>query len=147
MAYYILVTSSISNVAANEVLAHRLERKFWPINERTTNREKVKVGDGFIFYLAGAGKLSQCFVAMGCADSEVIKSELTWPDGFTDINPGYGLWLREISYFKNPVPIKKILKKLSFIKIKANNVWGGYLQGGCITINEKDYNLVISEAL
>lgn len=145
MAFYILVTSPVNRIPAREVLNHRLKRKFWPINELTVNREKIREGDKFVFYLAGIatkGQMAQCFVASASAVSQVISHKIPISEIGDDINPGYGIWLEDINYFPEPISIRDLLKKLSLIKLKTTKAWGGYLQGGCIPISEKDYNLI-----
>jgi predicted RNA-binding protein len=149
MSFFILIVSPIElypsgYVPAREVLENRLNQRVWPFNEYTRNRKSIKEGDKFVFYLAGRLKKQekQVFVGAATAASQVEKIQIAVPEEWYVDHPYYGIQLKEIIYFKESVPIRKIMADLSFIK--SSNKWGAYIQGGCISISEEDYNLIIN---
>ena len=53
------------------------------------------------------------------------------------------LKLKEITHFKEPIPIKPIIPRLSFIKNKK--MWSGSIRTAMRLIPEEDYQFIISK--
>ena len=130
-------------VPSEEVARFRLDQNKWGIYRHTRNRNSISVNDYCFFYLAGQKSANkQTFIASaqikGIRDklrNESIDSE----DWLNDV-PLKILELSNVKYFE-PVSIKPLLKKLSFVNLKLAS-WGGALQGGCRKLNEEDFNLI-----
>jgi predicted RNA-binding protein len=146
MASYILIASPINlypgHVKGIKIFRHRLERGIWPFNENTRNKKSLEEGDSLLFYISGREEESHMFWAQGIAATKVKTIKIDEPEHWHIQYPRFGLKLGDIKEFQKPVPIREILTDLSFIK--SYHKWGAYLQGGCITIEKKDYELVVN---
>lgn len=109
----------------------RIANKEWPIYKLTKNREKLRAGDKAIIYLAGLGRRK--FVG-NCTLNSAIKKKENGPD--------YSVDLTQITIWKKHLDVYNVLADLVFVKNKDH--WGGYFQGGVVTISEKDYQLILS---
>jgi hypothetical protein len=110
----------------HEMLEKITRSKTWPIGKRTGYRYELFEGDKILFYQGGEeGKK-----IVGAA---VIASGLTkTKDSLCDY-----VMLREIEFWRKPVPIGKVLTKLSFVRDRAR--WGIYFRGGIVKISREDY--------
>jgi len=106
--------------------------KTWPIGMKTNYKLRLNGGDKIVFYVSGQNNLK--FIASA-----------TLLSGFIKIDKLYGyVNLDEIEIFNEFVYIKKLLKKLTFIK--NPKYWGLYLQNGIVKISKKDYSLILSSS-
>jgi len=107
--------------------------KKWSIGKKTPNRKKLSKNDEILFYQGGerGGK----FVG----SAELVSGLIQQDNGMFDF-----VILKNIEFWKKPVEIRPILRKLSFIKDKKH--WGVYFQGGIIRISEKDYEEILKRA-
>jgi|TARA_B100001964_G_C13740569_1_gene382921 predicted RNA-binding protein len=128
-------------IPAYEICVKRLKEKKWPIYTRTKHAKEIKSGDKLAFYLAGRKKLSQHFVSTG-----VVNRREESKDNLIDIESNSGmissfLTLQNIDFLLKPVPIKKIIDRLSFITFAG--AYGLHFQGGCRKFNKSDYELIL----
>lgn len=105
----------------------RISMKKWPIYSRTSHRKKLKEGDRILFYLAGESRKK-------FAGSATIASDLEKE------NDDFTVALSEIKKWGKQVPILSIIESLEFIRNKSN--WGIYMQGGVVSLSDKDYNTI-----
>lgn len=109
----------------------RLVHKEWPIYHFTPNRKKLRAGDKAIFYLAGQGWKK--FVG-NC----IVNSRLKKKGGLD-----FSVDLTDTSVWKRKVDVHDVLADLDFVYNKNN--WGCFFQGGVVSIDEKDYKLILSK--
>ena len=132
-------------VMAFDVAKARLRKKLWPIFTGTRNRKAIQKGDTCFIYLAGLGEHSQHIFAK----TSVIE-KLDWyhsKDNIDDqdllINiPDMALRFEDVEMIE-PVPIRKLLSKLSFIPDSPR--WGSTFQGGCRKLNQDDADLIFKQ--
>ena len=105
----------------------------WPIGRNTVNRFKILKGDQILFYLAGDG--GKKFTGSAALSSNLIIDEC---------NQNEYVQLENIYFWKKPLPIRELIKELTFIKNKEH--WGLNFQGGLIRITESDYSLILKKA-
>lgn len=139
MGYFILLTSDYHGGDAYEILKQRLKSKSWEIYNKTNLRMQLRVGDKVIFYLAGHGKYSQHFVG------EAVIKEIVLADGAYSEESNTLIYstlkFEDITIYKKPSPIKKILEKLIFVSNPAK--YGTALNGGVRRILEVDYLTIL----
>ena len=105
--------------------------KKWPIGQKTLRKKLLSIGDKVLFYEAGdeGKKLFGSGDLFSSLEKDVEdNSEFVTISSFEFWNP--------------PIPIKRILSKLSFIKNKK--YWGIYFQGGIVRLPETDYSLILN---
>ena len=115
-----------------EILKKIRRTKKWLIGRRTPNKRKISTGDKVLFYQGGEGGgriVASAELTSGLQEAENF-------DSFVEIED-FRLW-------ENPVNIKTMIERLSFIKNKKH--WGVYFQGGIIKIAEEDYRKLIRKA-
>ena len=117
----------------------------WPIYENTRCRTRIKEGERLVFYIAGAEENSQSFLYSAVAASEVETLWISEPEEWLLPRIKLGLKLRQIRRFRNPVHLKPLLKRMSFIKSSIIK-YGAYLQGGCVVIHDSDYEIILEAA-
>ena len=137
MKYFILLTSDSDQIAKN-ILDNRLKKKQWEIYDKTNLRRQLEEKDKVIFYLAGSGPNSQHFVGEAIIDKIVYENSLYSEEANTMIHST--LHFDQILNYEDPVSIKKIMKKLTFIK--NPDKYGTALNGGVRRISEKDYKVI-----
>lgn len=150
--YYILVAadadkSRLSMPSAYDIAHYRLKTKRWGINTNTRNRTNLKAGDYALIYASGLRENGKSFIASARLESgaEILPhrciGEIDGPNNLAHLLSGYSIKLTDINYFNKRVDIRNIKSLLSFVKNPDSPRWGGCLQGGCITISEKDFQL------
>mgnify|MGYP001473894158 FL=1 len=140
MQYFILLTSD-SGKPAQEILNQRLKSRTWEIYDKTNLRNQLEEKSKVIFYLAGSGPNSQHFVGEAIIDKIIYANSSYSEEANTMIHST--LHFDQITNYQEPVSIKKILKKLTFITNPAK--YGTALNGGVRRITQKDY-LTIKES-
>ena len=140
MQYFILLTSD-SGKPAQEILNQRLKSRTWEIYDKTNLRNQLEEKSKVIFYLAGSGPSSQHFVGEAMIDKIIYANSSYSEEANTMIHST--LHFDQITNYQEPVSIKKILKKLTFITNPAK--YGTALNGGVRRITQKDY-LTIKES-
>ena len=111
----------------------RMEKKKWPIFSFTANRQKLKEGDGIVFYQAGIG--GQKFLGEAKVASKIKKEE-----GKID----YFVGMKDVNVWKNHVEMHPLINSLDFIGDKK--AWGRHMQGGVRKLSRKDFTTIIKEA-
>jgi len=121
------------NVGTMGEIAKKIETsKKWSIGRRTRNRNRLMAGDKILFYQGG--EEGKKFVGSAELASSLQKTRSS--DGFVKIK-NFVLWV-------NPVEIRGLIQRLSFIKNKRH--WGIYFQGGTLEIPEEDYQKILKKA-
>ena len=110
----------------------RINEKKWPIFKRTAHRHALKTGDRIIFYQGGRD--GQKFLGCTTLASEVKPS--------TDSS--YYVTLSDTEVWKNTPLIRPMIPDLTFLVRKDK--WGVHLQGGVITLFDKDYKYILSKS-
>ena len=113
-------------VVKDEESERQLRNGYWRLFPTTPNRKSIKRGDRVVFYRAGENK------------------QFFWGYGkIREIN-NLLIKLENVKIWDSPLPIRYVIKRLSFIKNKES--WGVHLQGGIRKISEKDYRLILNLA-
>ena len=115
----------------DRVFQVRIDEKTWPIFRKTPNRNRLRVGDNIIFYKSGTN--GKKFIGKAS-----IESNLQRVDQFD-----YSLKLSGIKVWKKPVKVSKVINNLEFISDKT--FWGRYFQGGVRSINDSDFEVILSK--
>ncbi len=130
---------------AFNVAKARLSKKLWPIFSGTRNRKSIQEGDICFIYLAGKGDYSQHIFAKASVieklDWSRSKESIDDQDLLTDF-PNMALRFENVEMIE-PVPIRNLLSKLSFIP--ASTQWGSVFQGGCRKLNQDDANIILKQ--
>lgn len=142
-AFYLLVAadidkSRISAPSAREVARLCFAKNAWGIGVRTQYRTSLKLGDRVVVYIAGVRECRQSFVAKATIASSVEVTPMAighrvWP---------FTVRLADYQWLEEPVPIKPLLSRFSFISNPKAKKWGSRLQGGIVRITKSDFNLV-----
>jgi len=138
LQYFILLTSD-SGKPAQEILNQRLKSRTWEIYDKTNLRNQLEEKSKVIFYLAGSGPSSQHFVGEAMIDKIIYANSSYSEEANTMIHST--LHFDQITNYQEPVSVKKILKKLTFITNPAK--YGTALNGGVRRISEKDYEVIL----
>jgi len=135
-------------VAAIEIIRKRIEKRKWPLYERTRNRKQMARGDNLLFYVAG--KKEKSGHVIGECRIENLKRDLrsaVFLDGDDILNDAASSMI-ELSNFKlfpNPVYLKGILKELDCCP-KNITKWGVILYGGARKISYHDFSYILSKS-
>ena len=107
-------------------------------------------GDRVVIYVGGQQEGSKLFVA----SAEVVSCELVTAVARRNVAPNVAegnqlavgwLQLGTVKEFSTPVPILELLDRLSFIPENRAR-WGVALVGGVRRIDDRDWDLILSEA-
>ena len=148
MHNYILVCMS-SEVDAS-VTPAALNAGRWPLYLHTKHRSDFRPGDRVVIYVGGQQEGSKLFVA----SAEVVSYELVTAVARRNVAPNVAegnqlavgwLQLGTVKEFSTPVPILELLDRLSFIPENRAR-WGVALVGGVRRIDDRDWDLILSEA-
>ena len=151
---FILITNdqhqlSLSDftVPAIKIARFRLSQGVYPIYSRTANRDKFKINDKCIVYIAGKSEYRQNFVSFF-----TIKSirELKYPKNNTEediLKIGAPMPIKNLIFeptdILNPIFVKNVMKKLEWTK-NAKKKWGSLFMGGVKKISNKDSEILIN---
>jgi hypothetical protein len=147
---YIFVASDSEDIDGNRISAYliakkRLNAECWPLYAKTPLRNSLKKGDCCLIYLAGNRENAQHFIAT-VSIKEIIEfsNKYIAIDGENVIAglPVCIVLLETIKLIKQPISIKKLLNKLSFICANKQK-WGAAMHTGCRRITKDDYNHII----
>jgi hypothetical protein len=131
--YWIFVSvpyTDFNTGSIDEILDKIKSSKTWPIGRRTVYRNLLSKGDRVLLYQGG----EQGKKIVGSAD---LNSGLIGkPDGICD-----GVLISNLDLWKEPVDIKKVVSKLSFVRNPER--WGFYFKGGVVRISERDYKEIL----
>lgn len=150
---FIFVTSNLptfdEEIPAPKIIKELLKSGYWLLGSRTRNRKRVKKGDRAVFYAAGSGNstfVAAATIASKCTpisphERRMIDEELVEELGFE--HPGLlSFEVVDVSFFDTPVPARQLVDQLGFIKNRAR--WGGYFQGGSVSIPKEDFELILT---
>jgi hypothetical protein len=136
---FVVIDQPKHGLTAREIFTIRMKDNFWGLNNKTTYRSNVLIGDRIIFSI-GAKE----FVGSATLDStsfklsEEEKSQLSHNNEF--LRAEYGANLRDIEIWTEPRPVEKFLDRLSFIHRKEQ--FPAYFQGGIKRITKEDFELI-----
>lgn len=152
--HYIFITSDadknrMSRPSASTLAKYRLSRGEWGLGTRTRNRNALEIGDRVLIYLSGKREGGGHFIAECKTASDVhpvpnsLAQLVDAPDRLGNSPAAFSVALRAVRYFREPVPIAPLKKKLSFVKQPDSEKWGAFLQGGIIHISPKDFQTIV----
>jgi hypothetical protein len=130
---------------AYELVKTRLERKEWPLFERTRSREKLRAGARVAFYVAGKREMSGKIVAKAVIESARLfrpGAEPTDPTRFVTDRPHTVLKIRDLKVLDPPVDFREAMPRLTIRPANPSN-WGSVLQGGVRSLNEADWKVLL----
>lgn len=129
------------DLQAHEVALYHLKNLTWPFYARTRNRAVISNDDKLLVYLSGSGMHSQSIIASCLAADSSVAGSVIYPKDWFVSSSSFYIKLKNVKLFKRPVKVKPLVEFLSFIKTKSN--WGFRFQGGCISIPEHDFNILV----
>ena len=146
LQHFIFIANSVAvsdmKVVSPARIAERLfQAAFWAFTEGAPLRAKLAPGDRVLIYLAGSAHRE--FVAKAIVKSEAaplteyqerVLGEIGIPFFY------YGVVLENIQVFPEPVKIRPLVDRLSFIKEKKN--YGLHLRLPIVRISDEDYTLL-----
>ena|SRR3989344_2445864 len=149
---YILVVNDAESIdgeilPSDTLAKRRFESNNWPLYQNTPHRKEIKPGDQCLVYLAGKRINSQHFVAVATVSSvnDAARVPTKVETDVMSVPPVSFVCFDKVTTFIQPVPIRDLLTKLSFIPHNANS-WGCVMQRGCKRISEKDFHIVVSHS-
>jgi hypothetical protein len=152
MSHFILIASDVhrnmlSCPSGYEVATHRIKERLWGLHKRTRNIKRIKVNDIVLIYAAGRRDNGRTFVGTA-AIKKISQYSTSEKNRYTrEEIPSSPievfLHLTEVRCFKKPISIYKIKEKVEFIKNPNAKRWGVILQGGSLSITEKDFKKII----
>ena len=115
------------------------KKKIWGVPKNKKGiMSRVKIGDDLIFYVKPKKIGGVLKAASESFESEKkIFRPITDESIFTN-----RITLKEVLVPKNPINVRKLVPKLSFIKNKEK--WGWYLRGTMRLIPKEDYEIIKS---
>lgn len=146
MPHYIFVVKGggREGFEAGEVLRARLAEGRWPVNRRTSHRDRLSGGDRVLFYAAGQGRAAQSFLGTGRLAGPAAKlsgAEQTDPEVLGVARASRTVVpIQTAELFPSPVPIRPLILELDFITSKER--WGVHLMGGIVRISKEDFRRI-----
>jgi hypothetical protein len=138
----------MSTPSAEKLALNRMKNGFWPLYKRTKNINRVQVGDNLIFYAGGKRENGMSFIGSACVE-KILESrgrgtKLLIDSHYSEYttDPLKFLKLSKCKVFKRYKHINNMKSHLAFIKDGNSEKWGCYLQGGCISLSDKDFLLL-----
>jgi len=131
--YWIFVSvpyTDFNTGSINDMLGRIESSEKWPIGKKTVHRKELCKGDKVLFYQGGEqGRkiVGTCDLCSGLVEDR---------DGMFDY-----VKVENFEFWKEPVDIKRVLRKLSFVKDPKR--WGFNFKGGVVKISEKDYRKIL----
>jgi len=148
---FILITNDQSSltgstVHAIKIVKFRLTKGSWPIYPDTKSRDKIKVNDKCIIYIAGRWEHRQSFVSYitvkAIRESKYSSNHLEEDElRLSTPTPIKNLIFEPTDILK-PIFIKDVMKKLEYTK-KVTGRWGTLFMGGVKVISNKDSEFLI----
>ena len=139
---YLIFISSDGKKSGIDIFNDRLKENKWPIYNKTPQLLNVVQGKKVVFYIAGNGEKSQCFIG-----SAEIKNIIE--NNKTEIDPNkefkqvlFYVQFENLKIFKTEINVKDHIDNLNFIKNKKH--YGLYFQCGICKINEQSYEYITS---
>jgi len=152
--YYIMITadahkSLLNFPTAKQLSLNRLKNGYWPLYPRTKNFRRIESGDKLIIYAGGKREGGMSFIGTAqvdkVLDSRGRGTKLLIDSHFSHYtsDPARFLQISKCKVFKTGKSIGDLKSRLTFIKDKVSKKWGCYLQGGCLSISQKDYDTIL----
>jgi predicted RNA-binding protein len=148
---FILITNdqsslSGSTVPAIKIVKFRLTKGSWPIYPGTKSKDKIKVNDKCIIYIAGRLEHRQNFVSYitvkAIRESKYSSNNVEENELRLSTPMPIKTLIFEPTDILKPIYIKDIMKKLDFTK-KASTKWGTLMMGGVKIISNNDSRLLL----
>jgi hypothetical protein len=155
-SYYIFIVADgdrnrVAIPSAYQLAQYRLNKFAWGLAERTRYRKQLKPGDFALIYISGHREYAQHLVGVAELNSECTA--VKWSErgvwdapSQIDLYSPYKVDLKNINIFKDPLCIRPLIGKLSFIKQAHLKLWRIYFQGGIAKIPKEDFELLKKEA-
>lgn len=135
------VLKGMQKTDAYTLVMKRLEKRMWPLYEKTRLRERITTGVRVAFYVAGKREHTGTIVATATVSGRVSPSHggiRTDPPEYLTDRPEIVLELENISILAPPVPLREFIPRLSFCPKDLKN-WGSALQGGVRRLTDRDW--------
>jgi predicted RNA-binding protein len=137
---YLIFIASDGKKSGIDIFNDRLKENKWPIYNKTPQLLNVVQGRRVLFYIAGNGEKSQCFIA-----SAEIKNIIENNKAEIDPNKEFKQVLLYVQFenlkiFNTEINVKDHIDNLNFIKNKKH--YGLYFQGGICKISEQSYEYI-----
>lgn len=146
VSYWILVVKDHKLIdriiPAEEVLKDRVKNKFWSLNARTRNIQKIKPGDHVLFYVTGRNERG----FRGCGVIATEPHPMTPEQRFHIIGMpseafDYAVDFSEAEVWDRLVTLEEVAEKLSILK--ARHHLKPPFRGSIIRISEEDYQTIL----
>ena len=146
VSYWILVVKDHKLmdrvIPAGEVLKDRVKNKFWSLNSRARNVNKIKNGDRVIFYVTGRNERG----FKGCGIVAGEPHPLTPEQRFHIIGMpseafDYAIDFSEAEVWDKLVTLEEVKDKMPLLKGK--NLSKPPFRGSIVKITEQDYNAIL----
>lgn len=138
----VLAGTGMQKSDAYTLVMKRLERRQWPIYEKTRLRENMVPGVRVAFYVAGKrehrGEIVATATVQGRRD---VRAQRTDPPEYLTEQPDLILELDSVEILPRPVVLREFVPKLSFCPKDLKN-WGSALQGGVRRLTDRDWALL-----
>lgn len=153
--HYIMITadahiSLLNFPTAKQLSLNRLKNGYWPLYLRTKNIKRIAPEDKLVIYAGGKREGGMSFIGTAQVekvfDSRGRGTKLLIDSHFSQYtaDPTTFLKLSKCNILKDKRQIREIKNQLDFIKDKKSKKWGCYLQGGCLSISQKDYDTILN---
>ena len=130
---------------ARAVLRERLAAGVWPLNKLTPHQRYLAAGDQVLFYVAGGQDPDKYHIIAGAEIAggriESVKNNDSLPAWIGSKTISYGVPLKKAHWLKEPISLRSLVPRLSFIQNKEK--WGTALQGGITRIPAEDYGKIM----
>lgn len=133
-------------IAANEVAADRVNRKFWLVSRRTAAMKDLREGGFAVFY--STGMEGRFFVGDGRFSQPpmpVTDEMRFYIIGYPSEKLTHYIRLDEANIWTRPVNVESFVDQLSFIKNKRK--WFAHFRGSVRKIPEEDFLLIKNMAI
>lgn len=134
--------------AAYDLLLARLDRKRWPIFERTRNRTRFFERAPVAFYVGGTRVHHGEIVAV--ARIAALRPHRPGgphvdPENYLTDPPDLILDLQDLRFLATPVTLRDALQRLRGGDLSKH--WGVYLMGGCRALSQKEWRVLVGVAV
>lgn len=129
-------------IPAGEVLKDRVKNKFWSLNSRTRNIDKIKPGDRVLFYVTG--KNERGFKGSGVVATEphpMTPEQRFHIVGMPSEAFDYAIDFSEAETWDKPITLEEIADKVSILKGKRYQKTP--FRGSIIKISKEDYQMIL----
>ncbi len=145
MKYYIAIAMDVDlldkTLSALDIVKTLLKNRFWAFSGSGPVKEKLALGDRFLFYVGGKDR--HYFVATGLVESTFNSANNEQNAVLNRLGISFfnkTISIGEVEWFQNPVKLIPIKDQLSFIADKKN--YGLSLRQPLREISKDDYVII-----